>query len=226
MGFLSAIRKWSEKLGTIRLILTLSRQSPEQLVLFAQEMIQKEVEGNKWAVLNYATGWAITGWALMEDRLILIAALLLRADVEKAGLVFFSIISFHTRITIITELFELDQDFKSFQSRWNKLFERMRAESDYRDRLAHNYIMSEKVSENPLGMPIKITSRLDTRAKSKKSRPLSVAEVESFRRRIDAISDDVGKLLDEMNERARAIAAASRQKSSEQAHDQPSSGAR
>jgi hypothetical protein len=216
MGFLSAIENCTEKLRTIRLILTLSRQTPEQLTLLAQEMLQKDLEGNKWAVINYATSYAITGWALMEEKLVLIAALLLRADVEKTGLVFYSMINFQVWITIITELFELDQVFKPFQRRWNKIFERLRAEKDNRDRLAHNAIMSQNVSDNPLGVPIKIAAQLDWRSKSRKSAPMTLDQVEAFRKRIDAIDDDLQELIDDMNKHAHATAYALPKKSSEQ----------
>jgi hypothetical protein len=150
MSFFSGTSIWLEKLKTIKFIYSLSRQTPEQLELFGWDIVLRKLQGNNWALLNYATGHAITGWALMEEKLVLIASMLLKTTPEKAGLVFFSIINFQSWITIITELWELDQEFTPLQRRWNKLSERLRSEKDNRDRLAHHYIMSENVSDNPL----------------------------------------------------------------------------
>jgi len=209
MGFFSSIGIWLEKVKSIGVIYTLSRLTPEQLSFITVDMTMKDVKDNKWATLNYATGHAITGWALMEDSLVLLAAILLRATPERTGLVFFSIINFQAWITIITELFELDEEFAPFQRRWNKIFERIRAEKDDRDRLAHNYIMSEKVSANPLGVPIKIASRIDMRTKSRKAIPMTVDQVLAFRTRIDAIADDLNSLIKDMSEQMRGAASAS-----------------
>lgn len=217
MGFFSNItRLWLEKLKSVGFIYGLMRQSPEQLTFLAADMIAKHAEDDKWILLNYATGHAITGWALMEDRLILLASLLLRTTPEKTGLVFFSIINFQAWITIITELFELEDEFRPFQRRWNKLFERLRAEKDFRDRLAHHYIMSENVSDNPLGIPIKIASRIDMRIKSRKAAPMTANQVLDFRTRIDAISDDIQVLTDEMLKLMPSAAIASREKNGDQ----------
>jgi hypothetical protein len=221
MGFFSGISIWVEKLKLVGIIFNLSRRTPEQLSLLAADMMLKDLEGNKWALLNYATGRAITGWALMEESLVLLASLLLRTTIEKTGLIFFSIINFQVWITTITELFEIDEDFKLFQRRWNKLSERLRAEKDNRDRLAHHYIMSKNVSGNPLGVPIKIASRIDMRSKSRKSSPMTLDQVLEFRTRIDAIADDLHNLIRDMRKHAPGAESASPGKPSERVPDQP-----
>lgn len=221
MGVFSGIRVWLEKLKEIAFIYSLLRLTPEQLSMFAAEMVLKHAKDRQWSVLNYATGHALTGWALMEDCLVILASLLLNTTVEKTGLVFFSIINFQAWITIITELFELDQKFSPFQRRWNKIFERLRSEKDNRDRLAHNYIMSENASGNPLGLPIKIASRIDMRQKSLKSRPMTLEQVVSFRTRVDAIADDLQSLIKDMTSHLLDPQPASPEKSSELSSDQP-----
>lgn len=218
MGFFSDIRIWLGKLRRAEFIYNLSQESPERLTEYnaAISQIFKTIEGNSYALLHYATGRAITGWALMEERLVLIAALLLKTTPQKTGLIFYSIFNFQAWITIITELFEIDQDFAPFQRRWSKIFERLRAEKDNRDRLAHHYAMPSDVSDNPLRIPIKKASRIDMRAKSRKAAPMTIDQVGAFQVRIEAISDDLLKLRDDMAAHLeRGIASPSQEKSSE-----------
>jgi hypothetical protein len=193
MGLFSGIRLWLGRLKRAQFIHTLSKQTPEQLSEYNNAIrgIFDAIEGNNVALLHYATGRAITTWALMEERLVMVASLLLKTTPQKTGLIFYSIINFQVWITIITELFELDQEFAPFQRRWNKLFERLRAEKDNRDRLAHHYVMSSAVSDNPLGVPIKKASRIDMRIKSQKAAPMTVEQVRAFQTRIEAITDDL-----------------------------------
>jgi hypothetical protein len=136
--------------------------------------------------------------------------------------VFYSIINFQVWITVITELFELDDEFRPFQRRWNRIFERLRAEKDVRDRLAYHYIMGENVSNNRYAMPIKAAARMDLRAKSIKSPPLTLDQVLAFRDRIDAIADDIQSLSDEMLKHMKTprVASASPEKPSEHGSDQ------
>ena len=57
-------------------------------------------------------GQGISHWAHMEERLVEIAVILLGTTNRKAGLVFYSIINFHTWLNIIDELFSLDQSLR------------------------------------------------------------------------------------------------------------------
>ncbi len=200
MGFLSVIRTWTAKYKRAQFIYNLSQQTPEEMKQYSAAIngIFGAIEENQYALLHYATGRAITGWALMEERLVLIAALLLKTTHQKAGLVFYSIINFQVWITIITELFALEPDFAPFRHRWNKVFERLRTEKDNRDRLAHHYAMPKTVKDNPLGVPVKKAPRMDMRLKSQKAAPMTAEQIEDFRKRIDAIGDDLGKLLEDM----------------------------
>jgi hypothetical protein len=179
-------------------------QKPEHLTEYNAEIgrILDTIESNNVALLHYATGRAITAWALMEERLVVIASLLLRTSPKKTGLIFYSIINFQVWITIITELFDLDSDFKSFQRRWNKIFERLRAEKDNRDRLAHHYVMSSDISDNPLGLAVKAASRIDMRTKSLKAAPLTIEQVSKFQKRIEQLSDDLRDLMNDIQAHA------------------------
>jgi len=95
-------------------------------------------------------------------------------------------------------LFELDLELAPFQRRWNKLFERLRAEKDNRDRLAHHYAVPSDVTDNPLGIPIKMASRIDMRAKSKKANPMTIDQVNAFQTRMEAILADLNNLIGDM----------------------------
>ena len=172
-----------------------------------QYPISEEDEQSYTRLFHAAVGGALTRWAIMETRLIFIASLLLKTNPQKVGLIFYSIINFQVWITVITELFPMAPEFEAFNRRWNKIFERLRAEKDYRDRLAHNIIvMSEPVSQ---------PSPLDFRSKSQAFKPLTLEEVMTFRERVGAITDDLNALVDEMMARL-ANSATSQEKSSQQ----------
>jgi hypothetical protein len=60
-----------------------------------------------------------------------------------------------------------------------------------RDNLAHHYVMSANVSDNPLGKAIKKSSRIDMRMKSQKSAPMTIEQINDFQDRLGVISDDL-----------------------------------
>jgi len=152
--------------------------------------LAESVEQSDVGLFHQAIGGALTTWAIMETRLVLVASLLLKLDPQKTGLIFYSVINFQVWIALITELFPMEPDFTAFQRRWNKIAERLRAEKDHRDRLAHEII----IKSDPILKP----SPLDFRSKSRHFRPLTFQEVITFRDRIGAITDDIGSLLDDM----------------------------
>jgi len=81
-------------------------------------------------------GKCITGWAKTESFLVSIAAMLLGTDLEKAGLVLYSINNFHTWLSIIEELFDLDPQFSPLRSDWIKISNRLKKHNDLRVSLA------------------------------------------------------------------------------------------
>jgi hypothetical protein len=218
MSFFSGIRNLLHDIRHAQFIYALSRKNPEQLKNAHAELhaILKTLQEGSTAHFHRATGSALTTWAIMEERLVLIASLLLRTSPRKGGLIFYSIINFQVWIAIITELFGLENDyFSDFQRRWNKLYERLRAEKDSRDQLAHHAVLSADISDNPLQKTIKKASRLDFRSKSRSLTPMSLEQVVDFADRIGAISDDLLKLLDDMlDHHQRLTHSASQDKSS------------
>jgi hypothetical protein len=203
MGFFVSIRsRFASARRGFHIIRDLYHTSPKQLERLREQLndLRQNVQQNDVALIHRATGSAITGWAIMEERLVMAAALLLKTTPEKTGLVFFSILNFQAWISIITELFGLEPDFSDFRKRWNKIYERLRAEKDNRDRLAHHYVVSAAVSDNPTGRAVKKPSRIDMRMKSQAFQPLTMEQINDFCDRVAAISDDLLTLIDDMQE--------------------------
>jgi hypothetical protein len=149
------------------------------------------------AILFSKIGLALTRWAKMEEVLVAIAALLLRTGADKAGLVMYSILNFNTWLTIIHDLFEMDDTLSSFQNRWNKLSERIRRIKDQRDQLAHHPVHGSEKIEG-LGAAILKASAFDTRQKSKQLRPLDSEEVGAFAESVMRITNDLHSLFNAM----------------------------
>lgn len=223
MGFFSAIRHLIEHISENARIVRLYRTSPEELKAIHAELCAI-LERRKEAgvdLFHQATGGALTSWAIMEERLVMVASILLKTSPKKAGLIFYSILNFQTWIAIITELFPLEPDFSDFRHRWNKIAERLRKEKDNRNWLAHNAVSSKDVLDNPTGMPVSKPSRIDMRAKSRSFPPMTFEQVHSFRSRIGQISDDLLQLVDDMLDHLHIVEQrASLEKSSEPARDQ------
>lgn len=209
MSFLSVIdrlNRWLEE-KRAHLVAKQRARSIDRIAVNDPEKLKALIDEG-WARLNEyqiaqlhrSTGAALTTWATMEERLIIVASLLLKSQPRKVGLVFYSIINFQVWIAVITELFGMEPDFASFQKRWNRTYERLRAEKDNRDRLAHNAAVSEDPSSDPLRQTVKKASRFDTRAKSRSFVPMDTELVIQFGERVAAISDDLLKLVDDMTD--------------------------
>jgi hypothetical protein len=123
MGFPSGIRGWLDEARKISILYKIHRRNPGDITAVIDKLNASEL-----ALLKYEIGNAITAWAIMEERLILVASLLLKGTPQKTGLVFYSIINFNVWLAIITDLFPLEPDLTTFQHRWNKISERLRAE--------------------------------------------------------------------------------------------------
>ena len=213
MGFFSGISTWIKRTIEAERFYSLYRKSPEQLQAIRADLRATWEDMERQEVANFyrAVGGALTTWALMEERLILIASLLMMTRVKKTELIFYSIINFHVWLAIITELFPLEPNLSHFQKRWNKLAERLRGEKDNRDRLAHTPMVPRTVADNLEGRAVLQTPRLDMRTKSQTSPPLDINDIIKFRGRVDAIANDLFKLLDEMDDHLKMIALASSQ---------------
>jgi hypothetical protein len=214
MGFLFTIRAWLADVRQLGDLYKLRRRNPGDIAAIATAL-----KANELAMLKYNVGHAITEWAIMEERMIMVATLLLNTEADKAGLIFYSIINFNVWLSIIADLFRLTPNFTKFQPRWNKIAERLRAEKDTRDRLAHHYTMS--ASASPTGETISKAARMDTRTKSLKSAPMRSPQIEAFSDRIGTIGDEILKLFDDMLEHGRR-SSPSRDTLAEPTPDQPS----
>jgi hypothetical protein len=78
--------------------------------------------------------------------------------------------------------------------------------------------MSGSVSDNPAGMAISKASRVDMRPKSLKLAPMTSKQVVAFSGRVNAIGDDILKLVGDMSDHLAVLT--SQDKSSEQVPDQ------
>ena len=131
----------------------------------------------------------------MEELIVAIASLLLRSNGTKAGLIFYSIINFNVWLTIIHDLFELDTKLSPFQSRWNKISERIRRIKDQRDQLAHHSVQTRDDEIHPSAVR---PSTFDSRRKSLKQEPMSVLETRDFANAVLDISESLQELIQAM----------------------------
>jgi hypothetical protein len=191
------------------------------------ELAPKLDEQNKWALYT-SVGQALSAWAVMEESLVGIAALLLRTDLPKAGIMMYSIINFQVWLNVISELFSQDEIYVTLKPKWNKIFESLRPIKDTRDRLAHHTVWHEDkvdpmISSHSLLKP----ADYDTRQKSQKQKykPLDYDQIYNFIESVHKVQDECKALINSMAEKARSIAEKAResqpssQKPSEQDHD-------
>jgi hypothetical protein len=83
----------------------------------------KKFEGTKQLAQKhfyFLIGLSITAWSSMEGFLVHVAAMLLDTDAKKAGLVLYST-GFHSWLSIISDLFNLDPSYHPVRSDWNKI---------------------------------------------------------------------------------------------------------
>jgi hypothetical protein len=126
----------------------------------------------------YATvGQGISNWARMEGRIIHLAADLLDCNVEKAGVVFYSITNFHSWLGIIDELLALDKCLASAKRDWNQIATRLRKLNDVRVRLAHHTTWYTDHSQCTLALR---PAREDRRKKSQGYAHLTATEILDF----------------------------------------------
>jgi hypothetical protein len=149
-------------------------------------------------------GAALTAWAKMEEVLVIIVSHLLRTQPKKAGVMMYSIHNFASWLSIMNDLFEMDEDLRLFKNRFNKIGERIRRIKDTRDQLAHY-----SVRMTPKNDPVIRSSRLDARSKSIKQPPLNSQIVVDFTEAALKIAEDLSDLEETMD----AALEASRKKS-------------
>jgi hypothetical protein len=147
-----------------------------------------------------SVGQGISHWATMEGRLVQITAILLDTSEDKAGLVMYSIINFHTWLQIVDDLFTLDGTYPNSLKLWRAVLKSLKAENDVRARLAHHAISQdeEKIGSRTGTQAYLRPARLDLRTKSKKAKPLTMVEILEFIGRVGNIHDKLLVLLQQM----------------------------
>lgn len=169
--------------------------------------IESELAGDQQArdtrVLFVLIGRALTIWATMEESLVCILSILLRTDLEKAGLILYSTINFNVWLSIIDELFAIDEQFKGLKPRWNKLAARLREVKDRRDSLAHHPV-SKSNDQGTFSETLLKPPSMDIRRKSLKYKPMAIDDIFHFAVTIANISTDLTALAKEMMEQLRS----------------------
>ena len=120
-----------------------------------------------------------------------------RTDAAKTGLVLYSIINFNVWLSIIHDLFEMDEALTPFQKRWNKISERIRQIKDTRDQLAHHSVHQLKTDASA-APPMVRPSQYDTRRKSKRQQPVDAQDANDFTTKVLGITEDLMALSEAM----------------------------
>lgn len=155
---------------------------------------------------TYATiGKSITAWSTTESILVTIATMLLDTRPEKAGLVLYSINNFHTWLSIIEELFAIDQQFTLLRPEWIAISNRLRKLNDTRVSLAHHALGPGKGFEHFVEtdnddlsgiFPTLRPDSSDTRTKSKKHTPIGLEQLSEFMHELATTQRMMATLID------------------------------
>jgi len=139
----------------------------------------------------YATvGQGISNWTRMEGRIVHLGAELLDSDIQRAGVVFYSITNFNVWLGIIADLLSLNKRLSLAKKEWNGMSNRLRELNDTRVRLAHHTIWhADRGSQEVYLRP----AREDHRSKSRGYSNLTALEIIAFTK---ATNQMVPKLLD------------------------------
>jgi hypothetical protein len=161
------------------------------------EKLEASANSTKTDMLFQTVGRALTAWAKMEENIVIVAALLLGVRPARAGLIMYSILNFHSWLSLINDLFATDDVFsQKTKTRWNKLSERLRAGlKDKRDQLAHHSVRMAPASGEDSSV---MSSVLDTRQKTRKQRPLDLSEIMIFTDSVLSLAEDLATLIEAM----------------------------
>jgi hypothetical protein len=144
----------------------------------------------------------------MEERLVQVVARLLKISEAKAGLLMYSIINFNVWLHIIDNLFIIDGAYPESLKLWRRIRNRLNAEKDVRDRLAHHGLSQvREIHRHVRGERIIVERgiqaylrppKADVRNKSKKMAPLTMVEIIEFTGRVSNVHDALIVLLHQM----------------------------
>jgi hypothetical protein len=155
-----------------------------------EEEMKDLFEGSAERTLYLVVGSALTSWAALEESLVAVLAILLRTSGEKAGLILYSTINFNVWISIIDELFAVDDLFLPIKPRWNKISERLRRLKDDRDRIAHHPVQGKSDSSAFAESTLR-PAAWDIRQKSLKYKPMANDDIMDFSHKVVAVAGDL-----------------------------------
>jgi DNA repair exonuclease SbcCD ATPase subunit len=173
-----------------------------------EEVIKEieELQGQLTEAHFAGIGKGITAWSRTEGNLVVIAAMLLDTEFEKAGLIFYSIPNFYTWLSIIDELFALDPRYQALRPDWREIAEKLKKLNDTRVRLAHHAVYSgrgirEAVSGEDMDalLPSLKPNPFDTRMKSKKHGPLQIEQLVEFLEELTPVAEKLTELMKQMS---------------------------
>jgi hypothetical protein len=157
----------------------------------AEYKAQFGVSWEETTTFHACVGMAISHWAFMETRLVQICARLLGTSDERAGVMLYSIMNFHSWLNIIDDLFLLIPSYSKQKTAWGKESTKLRAMADIRNRLAHHTALG-------VGSPTLKPSTLDARSKSKKHAPLTVQEIVDFDKAVNMMNEALLAIFEEL----------------------------
>jgi hypothetical protein len=171
-----------------------------------KQQIREQIKPMSVALIDQAktfygvVGQGISHWSHMEERLIQVAARLLRTTEAKAGLVMYSIINFNVWLQIIDDLFVMDGTYPTSFKMWRRVLKALKKEKDIRDRLAHHALSQEREAyKHTKGIQAYLRpAKSDTRNKSKQMKPLTILEIVDFTGSVGDIHSMLILLLQQM----------------------------
>jgi hypothetical protein len=184
MGALAHLRDWAEY----------QKANAAKVEEAAKDLF----EGDDNRVLYLVVGAALTSWATMEEIMVVILAALLRTSGQKAGLILYSIINFNVWISLIDELFAIDETHAPLKPRWNKIADRLRRLKDDRDRIAHHAVRNKEPDASAFAEATLRPASMDVRQKSLKYKPLANDDIMDFASKVGDVARDLLALLDLM----------------------------
>jgi hypothetical protein len=144
-----------------------------------------------------AVGQGISFWTSMEARLVQIAARLMGTTDEKAGLLLYSIMNFHSWLNSIDELFALEPRYSEQRQPWQDTSAKLRGLNDTRVRLAHHTVWRDDTFRS--GRPSLLPGQFDTRIKSRKYKPLELEEIYVFSNSVLETEKELMKIIQAMD---------------------------
>jgi hypothetical protein len=162
-------------------------------------VMDKGAEQRLEEIFYQSIGSAISSWAAMESPIVAIASVLLETSLQKAGLVFYSM-NFHAWLSVVDELFLLDENYGDKRSEWTSICKRLTELNDIRVRLAHHTSLERDKAGT---LPSLRAPRFDVRRKSQKHAPLDTGQILRFIADVGLVQKRLSDLFEELVSRVR-----------------------